>query len=607
MPDLNADELREVTYISGVAADGTIASDSFAVWDQKQQHDDFAYTAKWGDGTAGTGAQVTVSFDPASHWSAAEQAMLTSAMHLWTAIANIGFTILNDGSAGSVTIARGSDGEAQGGITDLNPGTIGTASLGTGNAGTISIDTSIDGFGPMDGNFTTAGGYVWETAIHEWGHVLGLGHAGAYDGNGILPSPANGYDNRAWSIMSYRDADNHLPGNMLPDGGVKWGFEGGGPLSAVYDRVATTWMPLDIVAAQRLYGVATNSPLSGGGQVFGFHSNIAGDIHNFFDFTVNQHPVITIWDGGTHNTLDVSGYNADATISLDPGSFSSVAGLTNNVAIAFGTRIETAIGGSGNDTVHANDLGDVLMGGAGVDTLVGGKGNDHIYGNMATSVAGTIDGADMIDAGAGMNYANGNAGNDTIVAGDGPNRLFGGQGDDHITVGNGPDSINGNLGNDIIAVGNGKDTVHGGQGDDVIHVGSGNDLILGDLGNDTLYAGTGHDVITGGGGADLFMFTASSSAIEEITDFSASAGDLIDIGTAVTAGHVLHDPGMDFASETLAAQAAGGLIGTGSGMVAALQVGADTYLFFNSGGVSNAVHLDGVAASSIDAGNFIFV
>jgi len=607
MPDVNSDELKEVTYISGVAADGTIASDSFATWSQKEHHDNYAYAAKWGAGTAGTGAQVTVSFDPASHWSTAEQAVLTSAMHLWTAVANISFTVVNDGSAGKVTITRGSDGAAQGGITDIDPGTIGTAKLGTGNVGNISIDTSIDGFGPMDGDFATAGGYVWQTAIHEWGHVLGLGHAGAYDGGLQLADFERGYDNRTWSIMSYLNPRNNDPLFVEPDGGVRWGFVGGTALERAYDRVPTTWMPLDILAAQRIYGVATNGPLSSGGQVFGFHSNIAGDIHNFFDFTVNQHPVITIWDGGAHNTLDVSGYKDDATISLDPGSFSSVAGLTGNIAIAFGTRVETAIGGSGNDTIHANDLADVLMGGAGQDSLIGGAGNDHIYGNMATSVAGTTDGADLIDVGAGMNYANGNAGNDTIMAGDGSNRLFGGQGDDHISAGNGTDSINGNLGNDIITVGNGRDTVHGGQGDDVIRVGSGNDLILGDLGNDTLYAGAGHDVITGGSGADLFVFTASTSAIEEVTDFSASAGDLLDVGVAITAGHVLHDPGHDFASEGLAAQAAAGLIGTGPGLVAALQVGSDAYLFFNNGGVGNVVHLDGVVAGGIDAGNFTLV
>jgi serralysin len=31
-------------------------------------------------------------------------------------------------------------------------------------------------------------------------------------------------------------------------------------------------------------------------------------ISRYFDFTVNTNPVITIWDGGLNNTLDLSGW-----------------------------------------------------------------------------------------------------------------------------------------------------------------------------------------------------------------------------------------------------------------------------------------------------------
>ena len=431
------------------------------------------------------------------------------------------------------------------------------------------------------------------------------GHEPHDAGESDLTPQQGPYDVRAWSIMSYIDAtDDYYTRSALPPGGVDWGRSGKALSGFVYGE-PTTWMPLDIIAAQRLYGVATDSPLSGGGQVFGFHSNVAGDIHNFFDFTINTQPVITIWDGGAHNTLDVSGFADDATISLDAGSFSSVGGMINNIAIAFDTRVETALGGSGNDTIHGNALSDVLMGGAGEDSLIGGDGNDHIYGNVLTGVAGAADGADHIDVGGGMNYANGNAGNDTIVGGDGPDRLLGGQGDDHISAGNGADSVNGNLGNDVITLGDGNDTVRGGQGDDVIHVGGGNDLLLGDLGNDILYAGSGHDVMTGGGGADIFIFasgTASTThAIDEITDFDGASGDRIGLGFTVAAGHVLHASAA-FASEALAAVGAAGLIGGQAGTVAALQVGSDTYLFFNGG--SGEVHLDGVDASTVAASDF---
>ena len=606
MPGINADQLKEITYISGVDGNGLVATDSFEIWAQQHYGDDFAYAAKWGEGI-GKSATVSVYFDTDSHWTSTETKALTAAMDLWSAVADIKFSLAIDSASADVLVIRGDDGAAQGGIIGLDPGEIGTSHIGVGGDGFVSIDTSVDGFGPIDGNFSTAAGYVWQTMVHEWGHVVGLGHAGPYDAGESDETPQQGaYDNRAWTVMSYIDAgDAAYPHSALPFGAVDWGVQGN-ILSGFYSGVPTTWMPLDIVAAQRLYGAATNSPLTSGGQVFGFHSNIAGDIHNFFDFTVNKQPVITIWDGGAHNTLDVSGYADAATISLEAGSFSSVGGLTNNIAIAFGTRVESAIGGTGNDTIHGNDLSDVLMGGGGRDVIVGGAGNDHIYGNVLTGTAGIVDGNDNIDVGAGMNYANGNAGDDTIVGGDGPNRLLGGQGDDHITAGNGANSINGNLGDDVLVAGNGNDTIRGGQGDDVIRVGGGHSILMGDLGNDTLYAGAGHDVMTGGGGADYFDFGSrpGSAVISDITDFDFAGGDRISIGTAVTAGHVLHAPGVDLASEALAAQTAATLIGTQTGMVAALQVGSDTYLFFNSGGVGNVVDLNGIDAASIDAKDF---
>ena len=160
--------------------------------------------------------------------------------------------------------------------------------------------------------------------------------------------------------------------------GTNWGISADG-----YYNVPTTMMILDILAAQQLYGVATTGPLASGGQVFGFNSNIAGSIHNFFDFTVNTKPVITIWDGGLNNTLDLSGWSTASTINLNPGTFSSANGATNNIGIAAGTIIETAIGGSGNDTIIASDVASKLYGGGGTDTLTGGAGNDWLYGGPA--------------------------------------------------------------------------------------------------------------------------------------------------------------------------------------------------------------------------------
>ena len=171
--------------------------------------------------------------------------------------------------------------------------------------------------------------------------------------------------------------------DQYPVGGTDWGsvFDAGRNRS----YAPLTPMALDILAAQRLYGAATSGPLASGGKVFGFNANIEGYIGRFYDFSINQHPVLTLWSGGTGNTLNLSGFSSDSTINLSPGSFSSAAGLTNNIGIAFGTVIETAIGGGGNDTILGTDLHNFLKGGAGNDLIRGGAGNDSLWGDAATT------------------------------------------------------------------------------------------------------------------------------------------------------------------------------------------------------------------------------
>ena len=110
-------------------------------------------------------------------------------------------------------------------------------------------------------------------------------------------------------------------------------------------------------------------------------------IARYFDFNVNKFPVITIWDGGLNNTLDLSGWSTPSTINLNPGTFSSANGAVNNIGIAPGTVIETAIGGGGNDTIIGNSSNNTLNGGGGADTLFGGIGADTLIGGAGTDTA----------------------------------------------------------------------------------------------------------------------------------------------------------------------------------------------------------------------------
>ena len=280
-------------------------------------------------------------------------------------------------------------------------------------------------------------------------------------------------------------------------------------------------------------------------------------------------------------------------------------------------------GMGGDDTMTAGSGANYLLGGSGNDHLVAGDGNNHIYGNGPTAPQGTTDGADTIVAGAGSNYINGNAGDDVITVGRdgslGSNRVQGGQGNDQIIVnGAGANGANGNIGNDVVDAhaATGNNLLRGGQGDDRITAGHGHDVLSGDLGDDTLVAGLGAGhitVMTGGGGADLFDFSAAGSALivslagghyyQEITDF-AHGTDQIALPFAVSA--ILS--GAATTADTASAEAQQ-LFATHGAMpaVAALQVGADTYLFFEHSGsatLDSAIKLDGVSATTLAVGDF---
>ena len=292
----------EVTFISTVNPDGTLALTSFDAWNGATPAGysaGFINAKKWGGITAGTsGGTVYYYFDPASNWNSTEQNFLAAGLALWSDIANISFTLTANPAQAQINFTRGSSGTAGTSTSgaDTSPG--GTAGR-TGGAyflhmtsATISIDTNVATFGPIDGNFATYGGFPIDTFLHEEGHAIGLGHAGPY--NGIV-HPATEqfgpYDTRLWSIMSYIEPRTTTAAyfNQYPVTGTDWGFNQSG-----FRNEPTTWMPLDILAAQALYGLPTSTPLSGG-QTFGFNCNIQGPSEMFFDFTKNTNPVITIW------------------------------------------------------------------------------------------------------------------------------------------------------------------------------------------------------------------------------------------------------------------------------------------------------------------------
>jgi serralysin len=223
------------------------------------------------------------------------------------------------------------------------------SSSSTNGAGVItssSINVATNWYGGID----TVDSYTLQTFIHEIGHSLGLGHAGGYNGSATY-GVDNSYANDTWqmSLMSYMAQSNY--------DGVSY-------------RFTLTPMMADILAVQNLYGAASTRA---GDTVYGFGST-AGAIYDFS--TYGSAPALTLYDSGGADTLNASGYSQNQLIDLRGGKFSNIGGLIGNIGIYTSSVIESAVGGSGNDTIYGNDASNTLRGNAGNDVVDGGLGLD---------------------------------------------------------------------------------------------------------------------------------------------------------------------------------------------------------------------------------------
>jgi hypothetical protein len=320
------------------------------------------------------GPEVT-GFSP---FTSQQQQAATMAIQLWTDVANIPITQAADGNNSNLRFANSTSmaGLAEGfipGISDYYSGDMWFNPLYSTNRDPL-----------------TFGNYGFITLLHEIGHALGLPHPGDYNAdNGTNPTYQTDalyqQDTRQYTVMSYFAASN------------TGAFHG--------SYYASTPLVDDIAAIQYIYG--PNMTTRTGDTVYGFNST-AGRPE--FDFTVNTHPIVAIWDAGGNDTIDLSGSSSAARIDLTPGAFSDVMGFTKNLAIAYGTNIENAIGSSGADNITGNDLNNYLSGGPGNDNLFGGLGNDTEFGGTGNDYLYGQQGNDILE---------GDAGNDTLVGGPG--------------------------------------------------------------------------------------------------------------------------------------------------------------------------------------------
>ena len=413
----------EITFLTGVDENNKAAPTSYFTWndDTPATYGTSSTAIKWGNDTPGTpGGNVTYSFQASSNWTSDEQTVWQAGFGLWAAVANITFSEASDPTTANITIERGSDGQAVAVFGPQSANAVGSSVIATPSSTgpLISIDTNAGSYGPLGLPLKDKGGIPYATVMQEIGHILGLGNAGPYSAAAEADAQQFGpYDSQLWTAMS-----DVAPGdvtaayfNAYPVADTNWGtIQQAG---VVYENQPLTPMMLDILAIQRLYGASTSDAFDGN-DTFGFNSTITGDIGQFYDFNLNTNAIVTLWDSGTNNTLDLSGFSEDATVSLASGTFSSVGGHINNLAIAVDTVIETAIGGSGNDQITASSVASKLQGGAGNDTLMGGAGADDLQGQAGNDYLDGGAGTDTLAGGAGDNFfdfTRGEANGDTVT------------------------------------------------------------------------------------------------------------------------------------------------------------------------------------------------
>ena len=278
------------------------------------------------------------------------------------------------------------------------------------------------------------GSRAFQTVLHEIGHAIGLKHPFDHGMSGL-----------AGNITYAQAGLSHLNNGFLTL------MSYGATSSSLEHGSAASPLPLDIWAAQRLYGVNTTTN--------------AGDSRHTL---LNDSRLRTIYDVSGNDTLDASSITKGITLDLYAGRKTTISDLTS-VYVALGSTIENAIGTNWNDIIYGEEGTNILSGLHGNDTIQGLGGNDFLYGDF---------GNDLIF---------GQDGNDELQGGSGNDELQGGPGDDLSFGGDGIDLIFGQDGNDRLFGQDGNDELQGGAGLDLFKGGAGNDTLFGDGGFDSAY------------------------------------------------------------------------------------------------------------------------
>ncbi|MGR3458094.1 MAG: hypothetical protein ACU0FO_09340 [Pseudooceanicola nanhaiensis] len=478
-----------------------------------------------------------------------------------------------------------SDFRGQGPATDFEPW-----------VGTVTFDTSASwGFslaGPEAGrsDFLTV-------ALHEIGHVLGVGTAPAFDAliAGTLFTGVNAQAANGGAPLPLDPGLGHVVNDYAGD-------------SVLMD-------PSTVRGTRTLPGDIDRAILADIGY------EIAGTVHQGTRFPLTTEGAdVTVFGTLLDDLID--GRGGDDRLQGDAGN-DTLEGGTGQDTLSGQDGDDRLDGGAGDDQVQGGDGADRLIAGAGEDTLFGQAGTDSFeiragggraviadfdlgsevivlegsgfasaadavaavtrpFGNVsrltfgdgtsvdvfhASSSASPLEarhfqiippeegrtltgtsGPDRLEGGALADTISGLDGADTLIGNGGDDFIFGGataadlrdvvyggDGNDAIDGGFGNDELRGDAGDDTITGGAGVDTIIGGAGADELSGQTWSDVILGGDGADFINGGFGHDRVNGGAGADRFYHLGvEGHGSDWIQDFSHDEGDLLLYGGSAT-------------------------------------------------------------------------
>lgn len=353
-------------------------------------------------------------------------------------------------------------------------------------------------------------------AMHELGHVLGIGTAGSWDNQ-----VEGGHFTGTASVAEY--------GGDVPLSGSSHFHEG-----LEHDGDETAMDPSLLVGTRKLFTALDYAALAdigwevnstsdtGGGEETGGGDPELPPAPETYTISVDPsraHTIVILDDdlpnnGRSRLILDgqASSFpNPTAELIINGGNKNDVLTILS-LDSAFAAAITINVG-AGDDRVDATAISeaisvlgalgkDTLSGGSGNDTLDGGEGADSLSGNGGQDSLSGGAGNDKLFAGSGNDLLKGDDGNDNLQGFSGDDSLDGGTGNDSMSGGDDHDLLNGELGRDTLLGGLGNDTLSGGDDNDNVQGQAGDDSLLGDAGNDSMTGLTGADTLLGGVGND---------------------------------------------------------------------------------------------------------